>query len=197
MHILPRRSPDSLLAVALLAGLLAAACSDPAEAPTTTPTPTTTATAAPTEPPTPTSTPTSTPTLSPVGSVREIDFSDPLVIGTLIDQAGGGEIQPSRVVYEDLTSDGVEEAVVIVESGGTMGDIGFGVYTLNDGVPELAFFESVSGRVEVRVGVIVAVEGVFAPRDAECCPSQLREVTYRWDGSGFSRVSEQVIDNPA
>jgi hypothetical protein len=130
--------------------------------------------------------------------VRELDFSDPLVIGPLIDAAGGGEVPVDRVHYEDLTGDGVEEAVAIVESGGTQGDIGFGVYVVDtNDAATLAFFDQARGRVEVRVGVIVTIEGVFASGDAECCPSQLREITYRWDGSAFSQVSEQVIDNPA
>ena len=196
MRITPRRS---LLPFAPLAGLalaVAMACSDSAEAPTVVPTATSTAVPTVTATPTRTATPTATPLT--VDSVRDIDFTDPLVIGPLIDAAGGGEVSAERVVYEDLTGDGVEEAVVIVESGGTQGDIGFGVYSVDEhNVAMLSFFEQARGRVEVRVGVIVATEGVFAPGDAECCPSQLREVTYRWDGSGFSQVSEQVIDNPA
>jgi len=130
--------------------------------------------------------------------VRDLDFTDPRVIGPLIDAAGGGEVPAERVVFEDLTGDGVEEAVAIVESGGTQGDIGFGIFTVDENeVASLSFFEQARGRVEVRVGVIVTTEGVFAPGDAECCPSQLREVSYRWEGSGFAQVSEQVIDNPA
>jgi hypothetical protein len=192
MRIMRRRSP--LLAL-LGAGLVvSAACSDSAEAPTVLPS--TAATATPTMTATRTATATATPLT--VDSVRDLDFTDPLVIGPLIDAVGGGEVSAERVVYEDLTGDGVEEALAIVESGGTQGDIGFGVYSVDENnVATLAFFEQARGRVEVRVGVIVAIEGVFAAGDAECCPSQLREVTYRWDGSGFSQVSEQVIDNPA
>ena len=194
MRILRRRSPSLALLGAGFVAVIAAACSDSAEAPTVLPTTAVAAT------PTVTATRTATATATPltVDSVRDLDFADPLVIGPLIDAAGGGEVSAERVVYEDLTGDGVEEAVAIVESGGTQGDIGFGVYSVDESnVATLSFFEQARGRVEVRVGVIVAIEGEFAPGDAQCCPSRLREVTYRWDGSGFSQVSEQVIDNPA
>ena len=196
MRILARRLLLPFVPLAGLVVAIAASCSDSAEAPTVVPTATSTAIPTATATATRMVTPTATPLT--VDSVREIDFTDPLVIGPLIDAAGGGEVSAERVVYEDLTGDGVEEAVVIVESGGTQGDIGFGVYSVDeDSIATLAFSERARGRVEVRVGVIVAIEGVFAAGDAECCPSQLREVTYRWDGSGFSQVSEQVIDNPA
>ena len=97
---------------------------------------------------------------------------------------------------EDLTADGREEAVVVVESGGTTGDIGVAVYRLLEGAPELLFFQRLAGHVEVRLGLVVIQEGVYAGGEAECCPSQLRELAYGWRDGEFTLVSEQVVDNP-
>ena len=129
-------------------------------------------------------------------SLRDVDFEAPEIVAELISRAGGGEVDARRVVFEDLTDDGDEEAVVVVESGGTLGDIGVAVYRLIENRPELAFFLALTGRVEVRFGFVVIEEGVYAPGDAQCCPSQLRELTYGWDGEQFALAADQVVDSP-
>jgi hypothetical protein len=132
-----------------------------------------------------------------VGSLREVDFGDLSLLGPLIDAAGGGEVPLERIEFHDLVgNDGVEEAVVIVESGGTLGDLGAGVFALIDGAPELVQFVATAGRVEVRLDLIVAIEGVWAPADPQCCPSQLRETSYQWDGARFIAITEQVVAAP-
>src|SRR5690606_6022862 len=87
--------------------------------------------------PTPTSTPaTPVAAATPPGSLRAVDFEDPAVAAELIDRARGGEVHQERVTFGDLIPGGAEEAVVVVESGGTMGDIGAGVYRLGAQGPE-------------------------------------------------------------
>src|SRR5690606_1585494 len=104
------------IVTSVLAGVLSvllAACGgdDDAALPlvTTTSIPTATATTTTTEA-------TATPQ-TPITDARQIDFTDITLIGPLIDEFGGGEVDADRVQYVDLTRDGIEDAFVIVESG--------------------------------------------------------------------------------
>lgn len=150
---------------------------------------------------TPTSTPTvsatATPASAPVTSLRDVDFSAPPFAGELIARAGGGEIDRDRVLFAQLIEGGPEEAVVIVDSGGTAGEIAAGVYRLEEGRPALVHFFSYNGRLGVNRELIVTREGVYAAGDPQCCPSQLHEVTYQWDGSRFAVTTDQVVPNPS
>lgn len=135
--------------------------------------------------------------IAPVSSLREVAFDDPALVGPLIDAAGGGGVTGERVEFHDLVGgDGIEEAVVIVESGGTLGDLGAGVFALLDGAPQLVQFIATAGRIEVRLGLVVTIEGVWESDDPQCCPSQLRETSYQWDGARFVAITEQVVPNP-
>ena len=128
-------------------------------------------------------------------SLRDVDFEAPAFVAALVDRAGGGEAHAERVSYHDLTADGREEAVVVVESGGTAGDIAVAVYTLVEGAPELLWFQRLGGRVEVRLGLVVTLEGVYDAGDARCCPARVRERAYGWRDGGFALVSEQVVES--
>ena len=113
-------------------------------------------------------------------------------------ESGGtaAEMEPERTHFEDLIGDeGVEEAVVFVESGGTAGDVGAAIYRLVDGRAQLVQYIRAGGHVEVRLGLIVVQQGVYASGDAQCCPSSLRETAYGWDGERFAEVSTQVVPN--
>ena len=168
--------------------LFMAACgaeqnSDPTEAP---PNPTANSTAA----------PSATATPFAVASLREVNFEEAALAGPLIDAAGGGEVPNERVEFLDLIGDdGIEEAVVIVESGGTLGDLAAGVFALIEGQPQLVQVIETAGRIEVRLDLVVAIEGVWASDDPQCCPSQLRETSYQWDGARFIAITEQVVTN--
>lgn len=130
-------------------------------------------------------------------AIRRADFTSVGIVGELSDRAGAaGQVTPERVHVEDLTGDGVEEAVVILESGGTLGDLGAGIYQAVNGEPELVFFANAGGHVEVRAAVVVTQEGVYATGDAECCPSQVREISYGWNGTAFVELSDEVVDSP-
>src|SRR5690606_30531864 len=138
---------------------------------------------------------------TPITDARQIDFTDIALIGPLIDEFGGGEVDADRVQYVDLTRDGIEDAFVIVESGGTAGDVGAALVTVEDGEALVAGYIRTGGRIEVRFpkvggGIVVTTEGVWEPGDAECCPSNLRESTYEWDDGEFVLRDEQVVDNP-
>ncbi|MGE3856897.1 MAG: hypothetical protein AB7G21_08055 [Dehalococcoidia bacterium] len=152
------------------------------------------------------STATATPTATasetrPAESARAIDFKDPALVKSLIDHFKGGQVTPERITYTDVTGDRVEDAVVIVESGGTAGDLGAAVFSAVAGKPRLLGYIDQAGRIEVRLsgpvaGVIAVTQGVYAPADAQCCPSKLRELVFQWDGTRFKTVTDQVVDNP-
>ena len=147
----------------------------------------------------PTSTPegSATPALAPIESLHEADFTAARLVGPLIDAAGGGEVVPERIHFADLVGDdGVDEAFVIVESGGTLGDLGVGVYLLEGGEAELRQFIQTVGRVEFRLDLVVTLEGVWAAGDPQCCPTELLERSYQWDGRQFAVITEQVVPNP-
>ncbi len=148
-----------------------------------------------------TPTPTPTATSTPASSARSIDFKDPKVAGPIIEHFKGGQITPERIAYADLNGDKVDDALVVVESGGTAGDLGAAVFAAEDGKPRLLGYIDRAGKVEVRLGgpvtgVIVATSAVPTPGDPQCCPSKLREVILQWDGKQFAVITDQVIDNP-
>ena len=143
-------------------------------------------------------TPTASTTPAPrVGSVRELDFRSPALVRELLGLAGGGEIPPERVRYVDLTGDGAEEAVVVITSGGTQGDIGVAIYRVADGEARRAFFQKLAGRVEMRDATVVLSDGVYERGDAACCPSRIQETVVAWDGTAFSERSSRLLPNPA
>jgi hypothetical protein len=138
------------------------------------------------------------PILESIESLREIDFTAAALVGPLIDAAGGGEVVPERVEFADLVGDdGVEEAFVIVESGGTLGDLGVGVFVIEGGQAVLRQFIQTAGRVELRLDLVVILEGVWADDDPQCCPAELLERSYQWDGARFTVITEQVVSNSA
>ena len=152
--------------------------------------------------PTPTASPTASASATATpGDVRGINFADPAVLAPILQHFGGGEVPKERVVYADLTGDRIEEAVAIVESGGTMGDLGAAVFGLEQGTPRLLGYVEGGGRVEVTFGKDVAglinvKQGVYAPTDPLCCPTGIRETVYQWDGAKFSPISSQTLPSP-
>lgn len=170
-----RMSAATWLAVALVVGVFAA-CGAPIGTPTST-------------------VPPGTPT-APLPSLRSIDFTAAPYAADLTRRAGGGDVIAERVRLVDLTGDGAEEAVVVVESGGTLGDLGVGVYQPTSAGPSLAYFRKLAGRVEIRQSALVILEGVPSPGDAACCPSQVRESTVEWRNGTFEVTSERTTAAP-
>ena len=165
------RSLSLTVLLALVA--LAAACNDGDETPSASPTPLLTATATPIPA-----------TATPVPDIREQDLTQHAALQDFL--AAGGEVDASRIIYVDLTEDGVDDAVVPISSGGTGGDLAVVVLGYGpDGLEELlrAVPPSRSIRATVEEGQLVTTEGVFGPNDALCCPSQILTTWYAWDGS--------------
>ena len=109
----------------------------------------------------------------------------------------GGEGLPSDTMYADFTEDGIEEAVVHVSSGGTLGNLavfvfGYGPGGLQELLREIPESSRSGIRADITNGQLVTTEGVFGPDDPLCCPSQLRQRYYRWDGQELVIEREDV-----
>ena len=168
--------------VALVA--LAAGCSDGEETPSPTETPVVdpTATATP-EGPTPT----------PAPDIRDEDLTQQAELRDFL-ASSGGEVDPRKIEYGDLTGDGVEDAVVPVASGGEGGDIA--VFVLGyqpDGLQVLLRLESARLRAKIEDGGLETLGPSFAEGDPRCCPSQFLRTFYVWDGSALVFESEEVL----
>ena len=189
-----RRATPLLVLGALLAAFSLSACgggTSSSSTPTTGP-------AATVQPSAPANTPAAVGTID--SRIRGVDLAETDPVKQLV-SATGGQFVASSVIYADLTGDGVEEAVVPIASGGTMGDIAYVVLTPDgSGVKALPMDKgtTASGGVAVSVvgGKLVDTRPVFGPTDPNCCPSQLKKTTYAWDGSKLAQASSETVDNP-
>jgi len=108
----------------------------------------------------------------------------------------------AAIIFADVTGDGQEEAIVPFSTGGNQGYAMYQVYKINKTQPSLVLTrnadrKSASGiRMTVADGVLTETTGVFANEDPLCCPSQLKQTTFKWDGSKMDVASEKVIANP-
>ena len=135
------------------------------------------------------------------GAIRRIDFTDQPAVITALRQIGSGSIERGEVVYGDLTGDGGDEAVVPVTSGGSVGNIAYLVFTMRHGAPSLILTRrlergSAAGlRMTLRPAngrfVLRETAAEYGPEDPFCCPSVLRETTFRWDGSNLQVDREE------
>lgn len=140
-----------------------------------------------------------TPTSDIDSAIRSLDLESDASVQALI-AATGGVFSEEDVSYIDLTADNVEEATVVVMSGGTAGGLAVVVLT-PDGDSTRSIFEyqaELGGGLAVNVvgGQLVTTEPVPGPDDPECCPSELRTTIYAWDGEEFVVESETVSPNP-
>jgi hypothetical protein len=116
----------------------------------------------------------------------------------MISQLGSGEVESQAVLYADLTGDQREEAIVPVTSQGTLGNVGYLVFTLDSGKPKVILTRTIdrssaSGlQMKVQDGTLVETRAVYGSDDPLCCPSQLRVTTFQWDGSQL-QVEDEVL----
>jgi hypothetical protein len=132
--------------------------------------------------------------------IRTLDLSTVADVQGVIAGTGGQYVQ-AGVIYADLTGDGVDDALVPISSGGTMGDIAFLVLAPSGGETKTLLKEiplGGSGGLSVAVvdGQIVMTQPVYGPNDPNCCPSALRKTTYVWNGSAFAVQSVTTDVNP-
>jgi hypothetical protein len=140
------------------------------------------------------------PSLGGLARIQDIDLTKvPEIVAFA--ETTGGSIAVKAAQFTDVTADGRDEALVSVASGGTFGNLGYFVVTLNDGWPEVIRQATVdrSSRhglnVQVENGLIVETSGIYGPEDPNCCPSSLRKTYYVWDGHEFQISASEIIPN--
>ncbi len=138
---------------------------------------------------------------TPNDLIRNVDLADaPDVKAALT--AAGGQFTQARVIYAELTGTGELDAVVPIASGGTLGDVAFLVLAPGEGgVTKTLLRGEPTGQfglaVAVEGGKLVMTEPVYGPEDPECCPTQLKNTTYAWNGAEFIVASTTTQPNPA
>jgi len=187
------RTPLTLTFVAALAIFAAAGCRSSSSSKTPT--------AAPTAVGTSTRPTAVTPEPTIDARIRRIDLGKDAAVSSLLADTGG-KLVASEVLFADLTGDGVEEAVVPADSGGTLGDMAFVVLTPDGAGVKLLLRESPQGAdaaglaVRIEGGKLIVTQPVPGPDDPECCPTQLRETTYEWDGVALKAGAARTFPNP-
>ena len=183
---------DLTFAVPLLLVALAAGCGEggtDSGGSSASSTPTVEATAATATPAVPT----------PASDIRDEDLTSQPGLQEFL-ASFGGEVLPIDTMYADFTEDGVEEAVVHVSSGGTLGNLavfvfGYGPGGLQELLREIPPAEALRGhiRATVEAGQLVVTWAIYGPDDPNCCPSGgLRSRYYRWDGQELVIEQEDV-----
>lgn len=148
-----------------------------------------------------------TPTPHDAAAIRRVDLTKEPAIETTLRQLGSGEVAVREVLYADLTGDGLEEAVVPITSGGTVGNIAYVVVTMPKTQPSVILtrrlergsagglkmaLDSTSGRP-----VLIETAAEYGDEDPFCCPSVLRRTSFRWDGSQLQVEREEKTPAPA
>jgi hypothetical protein len=131
---------------------------------------------------------------TPETSIRQEDLADQPGLRNFLAGAGG-QVDTDRIIFVDLTGNGVEEAVVPVSSGGEGGDIAVFVFGYETrGLQELlrVIPENRSLSASIVDGALTVTQPVFAAGDPLCCPSQVRKTTYGWDGNHLVAADETV-----
>jgi hypothetical protein len=94
----------------------------------------------------------------------------------------------------DITADGVADALFTVASGGTAGDIRFGVLRgLADGSPGKLVLYKHGYQVGISRRTSHAFETImphFGANDPNCCPSSFRIQRWRWNSHSFTAVGK-------
>lgn len=134
-------------------------------------------------------------------SIRTTDFGAIAEIAAMLD-AVGGSLDLSTVRFADLTDDGLDEALVPVSSGGTMGNVAYFVVSMRDNAP-VVIFELVASpstrnasEVNIEAGNLVETTPVYAASDPLCCPSAVTRAHYEWNGTAFVETQRETVALP-
>lgn len=117
-----------------------------------------------------------------------------------------------KTIYADLTFDNIEDAIIILEYGGTSSGHtnAIIIYTIKNKKPKFLWgidtgTQAADGlrNVYKKAGnlIIESYTNKFISNTGEelktgiCCPVKYRQTTYHWDGNKFNNINEQLLDN--
>lgn len=101
-----------------------------------------------------------------------------------------GHARLTGILYGDLDGDGVEEAVIPLDSGGTAGAIGLLLFREMNGVPELVLArDGYKLGIELRDGWLTLNEPIYVGFEGNCCPSGWERTSFVLAGNGLIAVA--------
>lgn len=96
------------------------------------------------------------------------------------------------IVYSDFDGDGREDAAIMLESGGTAGNIGLLVFRDSGAGPSLAAWrDGYKLWAEASGGLLVVRQPIYAGWDPNCCPSGLAFTSYALRAGGLEVVQSR------
>jgi len=108
----------------------------------------------------------------------------------------GGYALIDDVIYGDLDGMGGEEAIVMIDSGGTGGLLGFLVYRQADPYPALALvYTGYKIGVRVESNTVVIHEPNYVGFEANCCPSSTTRTVNVLDGDRLVTLTTETEPN--
>ncbi len=125
-------------------------------------------------------------------SIQNVDFHQ-----VLSSDLGDGKTIKSTS-FGDINGDGLPEALVVVADSGDDHPIDWYLFSLSNGQPDRLFerHQVANGDIGFEGPRLVEREGVYAPGDAECCPSSMKQTFYVWKGDALV-VSQVEAGAPA
>jgi hypothetical protein len=108
----------------------------------------------------------------------------------------GGYALVDDVIFADLDGDGAEEAIVLIDSGGTGGLLGFLLYREADPAPKLVLARSgYKLGVTIEGNRAVISEPNYVGFEPNCCPSSITRTSTTLQGDQLVPVTTEVEPN--
>jgi hypothetical protein len=106
-----------------------------------------------------------------------------------------GTVSSREVVYVDLTGDGVEEAIVPIDSKGSAADVAIAVFGYDDAgvLRPMLLHRGQHLALRLVAGNLVITEPLYGPGEPNCCPSGSVAIGYRWDGQALVPSTKQTV----
>ncbi len=164
-----------------------------------------------------------TPVATINSSIRSVDFSE-IAYPNLPDYAGPkakritlkpGEGAPNFINYGDVTGDGIEDAIVVLEletRGSAVPDYVY-IFTMEQGRPKLVWDFEAGDRADGGLRQVYADKGqlvielygkdrfigghLYKGDEALCCPGFFTRTRYKWTGKRFEEIIKEVLVNPS
>jgi hypothetical protein len=112
------------------------------------------------------------------------------------DDTLGGYALLDDVVYGDLDGNGAEEAIVMIDSGGTGGLLGFLLYREAEPAPKMVLARSgYKLSVAIEATTVVIHEPNYVGFEANCCPSSISRTLNALEGDRLVTLATETEPN--